>query len=48
MWLNFSAAKRIPEAELNAMVNESLKDIDPDEELSSDDCEPDLLVRGKN
>ncbi|XP_051173454.1 coiled-coil and C2 domain-containing protein 1-like isoform X2 [Leptopilina boulardi] len=37
------SAKRIPDAELNAMVNESLKDIDPDEELSGDENDPDLL-----
>ncbi|XP_043468107.1 coiled-coil and C2 domain-containing protein 1-like isoform X2 [Leptopilina heterotoma] len=36
-------AKRIPDSELNAMVNESLKDIDPDEELSGDENDPNLL-----
>lgn len=40
----FSAPKRIPDAELNAMISDSMKDINSDEELSGDENDPDLLV----
>jgi coiled-coil and C2 domain-containing protein 1 len=35
--------KKIPDADLDAMVAESIKDIPSDEELSGDDDDPDLL-----
>ncbi|XP_033211993.1 coiled-coil and C2 domain-containing protein 1-like isoform X2 [Belonocnema kinseyi] len=37
------APKRIPDAELNAMISDSMKDINSEEELSGDENDPDLL-----
>lgn len=41
----FATAPPIPTAKLDAMINESMRDIDPDEELSGDDDDPDILVK---
>lgn len=42
---NYFSAPPVPAAKLDAMISESMKDVDPNEDLSGDEDDPDLLVR---